>query len=102
MKYSEIRKIVSAKDGEEILRNVWSDGMELRDEFYMLVLNRANKVLGYYLISQAGMAGTVVDPKPIFSVALKCRACGIILAYNHPSGNTKPSRNRYKVNKKPC
>ena len=99
VKYSEMRKIISSKDAEEILRNVWSNVMELREEFYMLVLNRANKVLGYYLISQGGTAGTVVDPKLIFSVALKCHASAIILAHNHPSGNTKPSEADLKLTK---
>jgi DNA repair protein RadC len=100
VKYSEMRQIVTSKDAEEILRNVWSDDMELREEFYILVLNRAHKVLGYYLISQGGLTGTVVDVKLVFSVALKCHACGIILAHNHPSGNTKPSAQDLDLTKK--
>ena len=91
VRYSDMSKIVSSKDADEILRNVWSDSMELREEFYILLLNRANKVLGYYRISEGGTAGTVVDPKLVFSVALKCHASSIILSHNHPSGNTKPS-----------
>jgi len=89
--YSDMKKVTSAKDAEEILRVVWSDAMELREEFFILLLNRANKVLGYYRVSEGGTAGTVVDPKLIFSVALKCHASSIILSHNHPSGNTKPS-----------
>ena len=93
------RKVVSSKDGEEILRNIWSNAIELREEFYMLLLNRANKVLGFYRISEGGTAGTVVDPKLIFSVALKCHASSIILAHNHPSGNTQPSEADLKLTK---
>ncbi|MEO8087538.1 MAG: JAB domain-containing protein [Bacteroidota bacterium] len=100
VKYSEMRSITTSKDAEEILRNIWSDDIELREEFYMLVLNRANRVLGYYLISQGGIAGTVVDSKLVFSVALKCHASGIILAHNHPSGNTKPSPQDLDLTKK--
>jgi DNA repair protein RadC len=92
VKFSEMRKIVSSKDAEEIFRIVWSDSMELREEFYMLLLNRANKVLGYYRLSEGGTSGTVVDPKLVFSVALKCHASSIILSHNHPSGNTQPSQ----------
>ena len=57
----------------------------------MLLLNRANKVLGYVLLSLGGTAGTVVDPKVIFQAALKTNAHGIILCHNHPSGNLTPS-----------
>lgn len=58
----------------------------------MLLLNRANKVLGICVISTGNVSGTVADPKLIFTAALKANACGIILAHNHPSGNTKPSK----------
>ena len=73
VKYADMRTIASAKDAEEIFRLIWSDGMEFREEFYMLILNRANKVSCWYRISEGGIAGTVVDPKIVFSVALKCR-----------------------------
>jgi len=73
------------------LRSIWSDHLELREEFYILLLNRANHVLGWFPVSKGGSAATIVDPKLIFSIALKCNAHGIILAHNHPSGNLKPS-----------
>jgi len=57
----------------------------------VLLLNRANRVLGFVKISEGGVSGTVVDPKKIFQIALKANASGIILAHNHPSGNTTPS-----------
>lgn len=88
---SERRKITRSSDAEAVLREIWSPGIELKEEFYILLLNRANAVLGWYKVSEGGVAGTVVDPKLIFSVALKGLACGLILAHNHPSGNLRPS-----------
>src|SRR5882724_10644308 len=88
LKFAEMRKVSTSKDAEEIFRNIWSDCLELREEFYILLLNRAKRVMGWYRISEGGVAGTVVDAKLIFSVALKCNASEIILAHNHPSGNT--------------
>ncbi|MEI6577816.1 MAG: JAB domain-containing protein, partial [Bacteroidota bacterium] len=55
------------------------------------LLNRGNKVIGYKIVSTGGVAGTVADPKIIFQTALKTHASYIILAHNHPSGNTRPS-----------
>jgi DNA repair protein RadC len=100
VKFSEMRQIATSKDAEEIFRSIWSDGMEFREEFYMLLLNRANRVKGWYRVSEGGTAGTVVDPKIIFSIALKCNACAIMMAHNHPSGNTKPSAQDLEMTKK--
>ena len=92
VKASERRKVASAKDAEAILREIWSkETIELREEFYILLLNRANHVLGWCQIATGGLTGTVCDPRIVFSIALKCLACSVILAHNHPSGNTQPS-----------
>jgi DNA repair protein RadC len=100
VKFSEMPSITTSKEAEDIFRNIWSDGMEFREEFYMLLLNRANRLKGWYKVSEGGTTGTVVDPKIIFSVALKCHACGIMVAHNHPSGNTSPSRQDIDLTKK--
>ena len=100
IKFSQMQKVTSSNDAVEVLRTIWSDTMELREEFYILLLNRAKRVLGFYRVSQGGTTATVVDPKLIFSTALKCNANGVILAHNHPSGNTKPSQEDLSLTKK--
>lgn len=81
-------KITSSTDALNILRNSWSDeSIELFEEFKILLLNRANRVLGVVEISKGGMTATTADPKMIFGAALKAAACGIILSHNHPSGS---------------
>jgi DNA repair protein RadC len=86
-------KISSSKDAEKILRETWdSDKLELIEQFKILLINRAQRVLGILEVSQGGIAGTVADPKIIFVSALKAAACGIILAHNHPSGNLNASQ----------
>ena len=100
VKASERRKITNSKDSESVFREIWSDSMELKEEFYILLLNRANKVLGWYKVSEGGMSGTVVDPKLIFSTALKGLASSIILSHNHPSGNLKPSEQDITLTKR--
>ena len=90
-KVSEMKRATTSKECAEILRSVWSNKMELCEEFVILLLNRNNKVLGWVKISQGGLSGTVVDPKIVFSVALKAMASGVLLCHNHPSGNLRPS-----------
>ncbi len=62
------------------------------EEFWVLLLNRANRVIRKKQISQGGVAGTVADPKIIFKLAIEELASGIIVAHNHPSGNLAASQ----------
>ena len=61
------------------------------EEFWVILLNRANVVMRRQPISAGGVAGTVADPKLIFKHALEQLASSIILVHNHPSGNRNPS-----------
>ena len=79
---------------------MWSDHIELIEEFYILLLNRSNKVLGCTNISKGGVSGTVVDAKVIFAAALAANASSVILAHNHPSGNLKPSHADKEITQK--
>ena len=63
----------------------------LQEQFVVLYLNRANRVIGSYQLSKGGITGTIADVRLILSVALKTLASGLILAHNHPSGNLHPS-----------
>ncbi len=86
-------KITSSKDAYEVLLQGWDKSkLEFIEQFKVLLLNRANKVLGIFEVSSGGSTGTVADPKLIFAAAIKANACGIIMTHNHPSGNLKPSQ----------
>lgn len=93
-----IQKIGSAIDAYQLL---WPDLADLNhEEFWILLLNRANHVKSKHLISKGGQSGTVADPKIIFKTALENNAAYIILAHNHPSGNLKPSTEDIRLTKK--
>ncbi|UCS93273.1 JAB domain-containing protein [Echinicola marina] len=93
IKLSNLPKITSSKEAYELLIGNW-DQSKLRfiEQFKVMLLNRANKVLGIVNISTGGISGTVADPKLIFASALKTNSSAIILSHNHPSGNRMPSR----------
>lgn len=61
------------------------------EEMWILLLNRANRIIGEKMVSEGGISGTVADPRRIFKTAIDRQATGIILVHNHPSGNLKPS-----------
>lgn len=82
-------KIKSSKDAFQILKADFDD--LYHEEFFILLLNRANTVIGKIQISKGGFSGTVADGKMIFSKALEKKASAVILAHNHPSGQLIPS-----------
>lgn len=61
------------------------------EEFWVLLLDRRNRVRAQQQLSAGGMAATVVDPKLLFRYVLENGASGIIVVHNHPSGNLRPS-----------
>jgi DNA repair protein RadC len=83
-------KVTSSKEAYQALEPHLSDLHH--EEFFMLLLNRANEILKVQNISKGGVTGTVVDSKIIFRLALETPGCtGIILSHNHPSGSILPS-----------
>ncbi|SDM05522.1 DNA repair protein RadC [Catalinimonas alkaloidigena] len=83
-------QITCSRDAYEILRPHMLDLAV--EEFWLILLNRANRVVRKVRVSEGGVSGTVADPKVIFNVALEHRASALILAHNHPSGNLTPSQ----------
>ncbi|MBE0651882.1 MAG: DNA repair protein RadC [Bacteroidales bacterium] len=92
------KKITSSRDVYELLVPELTD--KYYEAFFVLLLDRANKVIQKVNISHGGVSGTVVDPKKIFKLALDYNSSSIILAHNHPSNNLKPSDNDIRLTRK--
>ncbi|MET0636131.1 MAG: JAB domain-containing protein [Chitinophagaceae bacterium] len=93
VKASERPKISSSIDTYDLLVSVWNpDNIELYEQVKVLLLNRANKVLGIYHCSSGGITGASVDLKLVVIAAIKSAACSVVLTHNHPSGNLQPSQ----------
>jgi DNA repair protein RadC len=94
----EKMKVTGSKDVYDLIK---ADLLDIsHEEFWILLLNRANRVIKKAQVSQGGVAGTVADPKIIFKLALDELASGIILAHNHPSGNLTASQADLDLTKK--
>ena len=74
-----------------------SSEIELKEYFFIILLNRANEVIGYHKLSEGGICATLVDIRIAFATALKSLAVGMIMVHNHPSGNLKPSEQDLKL-----
>lgn len=91
-------KITSAKDAYDIIKFLFDpDTFLFQEEVIVLMLNRSNRVVGFYHVSKGGINGTIVDIRNILGALLSVRACGFVIAHNHPSGNVNPSESDIRV-----
>jgi len=94
-------KILNAQDAFDVLYSLFNpETIEFREEFLLLLLNRANIVLGWFKLCSGGTTGTIVDVKIIFMLALQVNATNVILCHNHPSQNLNPSEADIKLTQK--
>lgn len=85
--------ISSSYDVAAFIRDtIGGNEVELQEQFIVLYLSQANRVIGYYKHSKGSINATVADTRIILGTALKCACVAMIVAHNHPSGNIKPSR----------
>ncbi|MEO0310693.1 MAG: hypothetical protein RIQ89_350 [Bacteroidota bacterium] len=91
-------KITTSNDAYEVVHPVLSDLHH--EEFFVVLLNRANHVLAIEQISKGGFNATIVDSRILFKYALDHKAVAMILAHNHPSGNLNPSEEDKKLTAK--
>ncbi|WP_130835461.1 JAB domain-containing protein [[Erwinia] mediterraneensis] len=66
-------------------------GLE-REEFIVLYLNQQNQLIAYETLFTGTINSTEVHPREVVKRALYFNAAAVILAHNHPSGDTTPSQ----------
>jgi len=94
----ERKKITCSNDVAEIFIPLLRDLPH--EEFWIVLLNRANLIIDTYRISQGGISGTVTDVRLILKAALDRMATQLILCHNHPSGNLQPSKEDINITHK--
>ncbi|EOZ7932762.1 RadC family protein [Cronobacter sakazakii] len=66
-------------------------GLE-REEFMVLYLNQQNRLIAHETLFAGSISSTEVHPREVVKRALYFNAAAVILAHNHPSGDTSPSK----------
>jgi DNA repair protein RadC len=94
----KVKKITSSKGVFDIMQPII--GELPHEEFWVLFLNNSNKVIYKSQLSKGGIAGTIVDIRLVFKLALENGATGLILCHNHPSGSLVPSSADKQITKK--
>jgi len=94
----ELPQIKCSKDVSDIFQPLLAD--LAHEEFWILFLNRSNRVINRMKLSQGGISGTVTDVRLVMKRAIEYLASGIILCHNHPSGNLNPSESDSNITRK--
>ena len=95
---SRIRRVHSPKDAADLLLE--ETRLAAVEHFYAILLNTKNFVIAVELISVGGLDASLVHPREVFKPAIRRSASSIILAHNHPSGDTTPSQEDIEVSKR--
>ncbi len=91
-------KVTSSQLAFSIFQPILSDLHH--EEFWTCYLNRSNKLIDKFQISQGGISGTVTDIRILMRKALELRASSIIICHNHPSGNLSASQQDINITNK--
>jgi DNA repair protein RadC len=83
---------LAGNDSYILAKLCWdSNAIDLQEEFKILLLNSANRVIGICELTKGSTVATFVDVRLLFVTAIKVKAISIILLQNHSSGNLQPS-----------
>lgn len=85
------KQITCSADFNEFLKAIYEDCIEDTEQFVVVFLSKANKIIHYSIMSTGGLTGTIVDVQLILRHAILLNAKAMCLSHNHPSGNLKPS-----------
>ena len=94
----ELQKVTSSKTIFDVMQPII--GELSYEEFWIIYLNNANKIISKSQLSKGGITGTVVDVRLVFKTALELGAVAIILSHNHPSGTLTPSESDKQITRK--
>jgi DNA repair protein RadC len=72
----------------------------VKENFILVCLNSANKIIKYEIISVGNLNSSIVHPREIFKAAIENNSASVILIHNHPSGNPEPSNEDISITKK--
>ena len=92
-------QVTGPADAAVFAANFFEDDINIYESCFIILLNRANKIIGWYKVSSGGLDATIMDKRIICKVAIDALSAGVILVHNHPSGEVKPSSADIKMTK---
>lgn len=98
--YKEVKKITCSEDVHSLLQYECIN--ETKEMIFVISLNVKNEILKISKIASGGNTKVSVNMSEIVVDPIKVQACSMILVHNHPSGDTKPSKQDINLTYKLC
>jgi len=96
--FDMMKQISCSSDAEQISRKfINGNRIDLKEFFWVILLNNSNKILGISEISTGGATGVIVNTREIIMLMIRSNSTGVILGHNHPSGKLTPSEADKKI-----
>jgi DNA repair protein RadC len=83
--------IESSLSVASFMRGFLEPALMLREHFGVMTLDSKNRVIGFAVVAQGGIAQVAVEPQAVFKPVLLLPSTRMIVVHNHPSGNPEPS-----------
>lgn len=97
---NEMTLVSHSHQAQQFIRDSFPElNLVYKEYFWVLCLNRANRVVSVSLIGMGTDSGACVSPKEIVQLAFLTHASAVIVVHNHPSGNLEPSKPDMHVTK---
>lgn len=100
VKYRTKPSLRNSEDTYEQIKPMFEDVINYKERVVIICVNRANKIIGWNVLSDGGVHASIIDVKIVMQHALLTNSSAIILAHNHPSGTLKPSATDIKITDK--
>ena len=71
-----------------------------REYFLAFMLDGKNRISSCNVVSIGSLNQAIVHPREVFKAAILSNAAAIIIAHNHPSGDTTPSREDREITRR--
>ena len=84
-------KVTGPADAAVFAANFFEDDINIYESCFIILLNKANRIIGWYKVSSGGLDSTIIDKRIICKAAIDAFAAEVILVHNHPSGEARPS-----------
>jgi DNA repair protein RadC len=71
-----------------------------KEHFKLIILNTRNRIIGVSDISTGTLNASLVHPREVFKEAITRSASSVVVAHNHPSGDTQPSEEDIRITRR--
>lgn len=93
-------RLTTPKNVDVAFREVFRLDAQPEEVFCMITLDAKHNINGAFEVSRGSLSSTLVHPREVYKRALVNNAHAIVVAHNHPSGDTKPSSEDIKTAKR--